>query len=63
MKGEHISVASCEDFIASVNDEFVVLIVETATGMIGMRGSFLQDRECRDHLARDQIFPDAEMFK
>jgi hypothetical protein len=63
MKGEHISVAAREDFITSVNYEFVVLIVETVTGMIGIRRSFFQDRECRNHLARDQIFPDAEVFE
>jgi hypothetical protein len=63
MQGKHVCMLACEDFIASLNYEFVWLIVEAAADMIGIRGGLLQDRECRDHLARDQVFPNAEVFE
>ena len=41
MQGKHVCMLACENFIASLNDEFVWLIVEAAAGMIGIRGSAL----------------------
>src|SRR5258708_23912799 len=63
MERKHVLMASCEDLIAGLNDQFVLLVVEPPAGMIGISGGFLQGGVCRYHLARDQILPDAEMFK
>src|ERR1700735_2600837 len=52
-----------EDFVAGLNDQFVALIVEPVTIVIGDSGGFLQCHVGRDHLTRNQIFSDAEMFQ
>src|SRR5260370_37732607 len=63
MEGKHVLMASCEDLITGLNDQLVALVVEPPAGMIGISGSFLQNGVRADHLAWDQILPDAEMFK
>lgn len=52
-----------KNFVANANDEAVALIVQPATGVIGVGCSLLQGGVGRDHLARDQIVADAEMLK
>jgi hypothetical protein len=51
------------DFIAGLNDQIVPLIVEPLVVMVGDGGGFLLRRIGRDHLARDEILANAEMFK
>src|SRR5215510_8680602 len=52
-----------KDFVAGLNDQLVMLIVKPLAGMVGCGSGFLQDRIGGDHLARNQIFADAEMFE
>src|SRR6266542_3669672 len=54
---------SGEDFVAGLNDQIVLLIREPLAGMVCCGGGFLQDRIGGDHLARNQIFADAEMLE
>src|SRR5258705_8899310 len=63
MEGKHVRMASWEDLITGLNDQLGALVVEPPAGMIGISGGFLQNGVRADHLARDQILPDAEMFK
>ena len=60
---EHVMMLASKDLITRLNDQFVPLVVKPPAGMIGISGSFLQDGVRRDHLPRNQIVPDAEMFK
>src|SRR5262249_5412195 len=60
---KHIVMLAGEDFVAGLDDQFVALIVEPLTIAIGDSGGLLQCRVGRDHLAGNQIFPDAEMFE
>src|SRR5580700_8282016 len=52
-----------EDFVAGLDDQFVALIVEPFAIVVYDSGGFLQCRVGRDHLTRNQIFSDAEMFE
>jgi hypothetical protein len=52
-----------EYLITGLNDQFVPFVVEPPARMIGISSGFLQGGVRRDHLARDQILPDVEMFK
>src|SRR3979490_519813 len=63
MKRKHVLMAPCEDLIAGLNDQLIPLVVEPSAGMIGIRGGLLQGGVRSDHLPRNQILPDAEMFK
>src|SRR4030095_8445763 len=63
MQREHVVMLASEDFVASLNDQLVLLIFEPLAGMICRGSSLLQDGIGRDHLTRNQIFADAEMLK
>jgi hypothetical protein len=52
-----------EDLVASLNDQFVTLIVEPLTSVVRNGSSLLQRRVGRDHFAWDQILSDAEMLQ
>jgi hypothetical protein len=52
-----------EDFVAGLDDQFVALIVEPFTIVVGDSRRFLQCRVGCDHLTGNQIFPDTEMFE
>jgi len=52
-----------EELIAGLNNERVVLTIKPAAFVIRVGGGLLQDRVGCDHLAGDQIFPDAEMLE
>src|SRR5262249_5413694 len=60
---KHIVMFAGEDFVASLNDQFVALIIQPLAIVIGDSGGFLQCRIGRDHLTRNQIFPDTKMFE
>ena len=51
-----------KDFVAGLDDELVMLVLEPLAGAIGDGGSLLEDRIGGDHLARHQVGPDAEML-
>ena len=63
MQRKHVVMLAGEDFVADLNDQLVALIVEPLAGMVGVGGGFLQDGVGGDHLARNQILADAEMFE
>src|SRR5262245_29147645 len=63
MQREHVVMLAGEDFVAGLNDQLVGLIVEPLAGMVRCGSGFLQDGIGGDHLARDQIFADAEMLE
>jgi hypothetical protein len=52
-----------EDFVASLDNQLVLLIVEPLAGMVCCGSGFLQDGIGGDHLTRNQIFADAEMLE
>ncbi len=41
----------------------MTLLIETFAGKVGIGGAFFQSRVSGDHLAGNQIFPYAEVFK
>src|SRR5262249_11676774 len=52
-----------EDFVASLSDQSVPLIVESLAGIVGCGCGLLQNGIGSDHLARHQILADAEMLE
>ena len=52
-----------EDLVGDLDDQGVDLVVEPAAGMVGVGRCLFQDGVGIDHLARDQILADAEMFE
>ena len=60
---KHVAMLAGEDFVAGLNDQLVALIVEPLAVVVGDGGGLLQGRVGRDHLAGNQVLPDAEMFK
>ena len=58
---EHVVVLTVQNFVANLNDQFIALIVEPFTVVVGDGCGFLQSRIADDHLAGYQIFPDAEL--
>ncbi len=63
MQGEHVVMLACEDFVTGLNDQFVALIVKSLAVAVCDGGCFLQGSVGRDHLAWNQVLPDAEMFE
>ncbi len=63
MQGKRVVVLSGENFVAGLNDQFVTLIVEPLARVVRDGGGFLQRGIGGDHLARHQIFADAEMLE
>src|SRR5215471_7358299 len=58
---EHIMVLYGEDFVASLNDQFVLLITEPLVLMVGYGCGFLQSCIGGDHFSWNQIFAYAEV--
>ena len=54
---------SGEDFVASLNDQLVLQIFEPLAGIICRGRRLLQNGVGGDHLARNQVLPDAEMLE
>src|SRR5262249_60508218 len=63
MQREHVVMLAGEDFVASLKDQRVPLIVEPLAGMVGYGCGLLQNGIGRDHLTRHHILADAEMLK
>src|SRR6516162_5901505 len=63
MQGKHVVMLTVEDFVTGLNDQLVALIVKPFAVVVRNGGGFLQSGVGRDHLARDQVLADAEMFK
>ena len=60
---EHVVVLTREDFVAGASDEVAGLVIEAPAGMVRRRRRSFQDRVGGDHLARNQILPDAEVLQ
>src|ERR1700739_2290030 len=54
---------SGENLVTSLHDEPVALVVKPAACVIGGGSGFLEDGVRRDHLARDEVMPDAEVLE
>src|SRR5262249_4776032 len=63
VKRKHVVMLAGENLVTRLNDELVGLGVESFPGVIGVRGRLLQRRVRGDHLARDQVVPDAEVLE
>ena len=63
MQRKHVLMLAGEDLVTGLNDQLVPLVVEPPAGVVGIGGGFLQSGVRGNHLARDQILPDAEMFE
>src|SRR5215470_18558517 len=60
---KHVVMLAGQNFVASLRDQLVLLIAQSFAGMVCFRSSFLQNGIGRDHLPRDQVLADAEMFE
>jgi hypothetical protein len=60
---EHVMVLAGEDFVAGTLDQREGLLIEALVGVIGDRRGLLQRGIGGDHLARDEILADTEMFQ
>src|SRR5262245_40274809 len=63
MQRKHVVVLAGEDLVADLDDELPSLIVEPFAVVVRDGRGFLQGGVRRDHLAGDQVLPDAEMLK
>src|SRR5215469_4653118 len=63
MQGEHVMMLASEDFVTGLSDEFILLIAQPLTGMVGRRGGFLQNGVSSDHFTRNQVLADTEMLE
>ena len=63
MQRKHVVVLAAQDLVGDLDDQRVDLVVEPLAGMVGIGRGFLEDGIGGDHLARDQVRADAEMFE
>src|SRR5260370_42427073 len=63
MQRKHVLVLAGQDFVASLNDQLVALVVKPLAVVVRDCRGFLQGGVGRDHFARNQVLPDAEMLK
>ena len=63
MQRKHVVMLAGEDFVARLNNQVVLLIVEPLAGMVRCGSGFLQDGIGGDHLARNEILADTEMLE
>src|SRR5215510_551682 len=63
MQGEHVVMLASENFVASLNDKFVLLVAQPFAGVVSHRCAFLQSGVSRYHFTRNQVLADAEMFQ
>src|SRR5215469_793978 len=63
MKGKHVVMLAGKDLVAGLNDQLVALIVKPLAVVVRNGSCFLQGGVGRDHLARNQVLANAEMFK
>src|SRR5262249_59849325 len=60
---EHVVMLPCENFVASLRDQFVLLLAESLAVMVCCCCGLLQGGIGGDHLARNEILADTEMFQ
>src|ERR1700722_15944811 len=60
---EHVVMLAAQDLVADLNDQSMRPVVETLAGMVGIGRGLLEDGVGGDHLARDQVPPDAEVLE
>src|SRR5258708_16297083 len=63
MQREHVFMLSGEDFVASLNDQLVLLIAEPLAGMVCCGSGLLQGGIGGDQLTRNEVLADAEMLE
>src|SRR6516225_11289455 len=63
MQGKHVAMLPGQNLVAGLNDQLVTLIIEPFAIVVRDGGGLLQGGIGRDHLARDQVSPDAEMLE
>ena len=52
-----------DDFVAHLRDEPELLITEPAISVVGLCRGLFQQRMCGNHLARDEVGANAEVFQ
>src|SRR5260370_42391342 len=60
---KHVMMLACDNFVANLGDQFVLLVAKPLTGMIGFASCLLQYGISGDHLTRNQIVADVEMLE
>src|SRR5712664_1542643 len=63
MQGKHVVVLAGEDFVASLDDQFITPIVEPLACAVRGGGGFLQGGVGGDHFAGNQIPANAEVLE
>ena len=63
MQREHVMMLAGQNLVADLHDQLVALVIEPLAGVVRVSGGFLQNGVRRNHLARNQILADAEVFK
>jgi hypothetical protein len=52
-----------KDLVTDLNNKLVTLVVQPPAYVVCVRGGLFQSCVSRDHLARDKILPDVEVFE
>src|SRR5215472_7230896 len=63
VQGKHVVMLTGQNLVASLYDQFVALIVESFTVVIGVGSGLLQGGVGSDHFARNEICANAEMLE
>src|SRR5882672_5306275 len=63
MQGKHVVMLAGQDLVTGLNNQVIALIVKPLAVAVRDGGGFLQGGVSRDHLARNQVLADAEMFE
>src|ERR1700692_1314311 len=60
---KHVLMLAREDLVTDLNNQLVTLVLTPLACVVCIRSGFLQSCVSRDHLARDQILPNVEVFE
>src|SRR5882762_7808355 len=63
MQGKHVVMLAGQDLVTGLSNQVRALIVKPLAVAVRDGGGFLQGGVSSDHLARNQVLADAEMFK
>jgi hypothetical protein len=63
MQWEHVVMLAGQDLVTGINDQLVPMFIQALAEIVGVGGCFLQNRVRRNHLARNEVFADAEVLK
>src|SRR5262245_23645109 len=63
MQGEHVVMPPTQNFVTSLSDQLVSLIIKPVAVAIGDGSGLLQYSVSCDHFARNQVLTDAEMLQ